>query len=120
MRRNIYRVNRRYVTKARSIIKTARHAKNKSMKKLVLMKYLNAKGIPEYRSMPKIDMPDNEVDNRKALMEVEAEEMLYTGEMKEKLWIKSLNEEEYKQLMKDESKERIRRLEDLNKVWEEA
>lgn len=90
------------------------------MKKLVLMKYLDKKGIPRYRSMPKIDMPDNEVDNRISLMEVEADEMLYTGEMKELLWIKSLNEEEHKQLMKDESRERIKRLEDLNKIWEEA
>lgn len=84
------------------------------------MKYLDKKGIPRYRSMPKIDMPDNEVDNRISLMEVEADEMLYTGEMKELLWIKSLNEEEHKQLMKDESRERIKRLEDLNKIWEEA
>ena len=49
-------------------------------------------------------MSDNEVDNRIDLIEIEAEEMLYTGEVKEKLWIKSLNKEEYKQLMKDESK----------------
>ena len=90
------------------------------MKKLVLMKYLNAKGIPEYRSMPKIDMPDNEVDNRTALMEVEAEEMLYTGEMKELLWVKSLNEEEYKQLMRDESDARIKTLEKLDKAWANA
>ena len=90
------------------------------MKKLVLMKYLNAKGIPEYRSTPKIDMPDNEVDNRKALMEVEAEEMLYTGDMKELLWIKSLNEEEYKQLMRDESDARIKTLEKLDKAWANA
>ena len=53
------------------------------MKKLVLMKYLDKKGMPRYRSIPKIDMPDNEVDNRISLMEVEADEMLYTGEMKE-------------------------------------
>ncbi|RYC74418.1 hypothetical protein [Candidatus Nanosyncoccus alces] len=86
------------------------------MKKLVLMKYLNAKYIPEYRSMPKIDVPDNEVDNRTSLMEVEAEEMLYTGEMKELLWIKSLNEEEYKQLMKDESDARTRKLDELDKM----
>ena len=46
------------------------------MKKLVLMKYLDKKGIPRYRSMPKIDMPDNEVDNRVNLMEVEADEEL--------------------------------------------
>lgn len=90
------------------------------MKKLVLMKYLNAKGIPEYRSMPKIDMPDDEVDNRMALMEVEAEEMLYTGDMKELLWIKSLNEEEHKQLMRDESNARIKTLEKLDKAWANA
>ena len=90
------------------------------MKKLVLMKYLNKKDIPDYLSMPKIDMPDNEVDNRTALMEVEAEEMLYTGEMKELLWIKSLNEEEYKQLMRDESDARIKTLEKLDKAWANA
>ena len=89
------------------------------MKKLVLMKYLNKKGIPEYRSMPKIDIPDNQVDNRTALMEVEAEEMLYTGDMKELLWIKSLNEEEYKQLMRDESDARIKKLDELKKIWDE-
>lgn len=82
------------------------------------MKYLNAKGIPEYRSMPKIDMPDNEVDNRVDLMKVEADEMLYTGEMKELLWIKSLNEKDYRQLLRDESKTRIKRLEELDKTWE--
>ena len=90
------------------------------MKKLVLMKYLNAKGVPEYRSMPKIDMPDSEVDNRTSLMEVDAEEMLYTGEMKELLWVKSLNEEEYKQLMRDESDARIKTLEKLDKAWANA
>ena len=90
------------------------------MKILVLMKYLNKKGIPEYRSITKIDMPDNEVDNCTALMEVEAEEMLYTGEMKELLWIKSLNEEEYKQLMRDESEARIKTLEKLDKAWTNA
>ena len=88
------------------------------MKKLVLMKYLNAKGIPEYRSMPKTDMSDDEVDNRTALMEVEAEEMLYAGEMKESLWIKSLNEKDYRQLLRDESKTRIKRLEELDRTWE--
>ena len=90
------------------------------MKKLVLMKYLNAKGIPEYRSMSKIDMPDNEVDNRTALMEVEAEEMLYTGEMKELLWVKSLNEKEYKRLMCNESDIRIKKLDKLNEIWEKV
>ena len=90
------------------------------MKKLVLMKYLNKKGIPEYRSMPKIDMPDNEVDNRTALMEVEAEEMLYTGEMKEKLWIKCLTEEQYKTLMETDSKIRMETLDKLIRVWEEV
>ena len=88
------------------------------MKKLVLMKYLDKKGMPRYRSMPKIDMPDNEVDNRVNLMEVEADEMLYTGEMKELLWIKSLNEEEHKQLMRDESDARIKKLDELKKIWD--
>lgn len=60
------------------------------------MRYLDKKGMPQYRSMSKIDMPDNEVDNRVNLMEVEANEMLYTSEMEEPLWIKSLNEEEHK------------------------
>ena len=87
------------------------------MKKLVLMKYLDKKGMPRCHSMPKIDMPDNEVDNRVNLMEVEADEMLYTDEMKELLWIKSLNEKEYKQLMKDESEARIKKLEELDEVW---
>ena len=87
------------------------------MKKLVLMKYLDKKGMPRYRSMPKIDMPNDEVDNRISLMEVEADEMLYTGEMKELLWIKSLNDEEYAQLMREESDARIKKLEELDKVW---
>ena len=82
------------------------------------MKYLDKKGMPRYHSTPKIDMPDNEVDNRVNLMEVEADEMLYTGEMKELLWIKSLNEEEYKQLMRDESDARIKKLDELKKIWD--
>ena len=81
------------------------------------MKYLDKKGMPRYRSMPKIDVSDNEVDNRISLMEVEAEEMLYTGEMKELLWIKSLNDEEHAQLMRKESDARIKKLEELDKTW---
>ena len=50
-------------------------------------------------------------------MKVEAEEMLYTGEMKELLWIKSLNDEEHAQLMREESDARIKKLEELDKVW---
>lgn len=83
------------------------------------MKYLDKKGMPRYRSMPKIDMPDNEVDNRISLMEVEADEMLYTGEMKELLWIKSLNDEEHARLMREESDARVKKLEELDKVWAE-
>ena len=40
------------------------------------------------------------------MMELEAEEMLFAGGMKEKLWIKSLNEEEYKQLIREGSRTR--------------
>ena len=81
------------------------------------MKYLNTKGEPEYRSTPKKDLPDGVSDSRIGLMEVEAEEMLYTGEMKELLWIKSLNDEEHAQLMREESDARIKKLEKLDKVW---
>jgi len=35
-------------------------------------------------------------------MEIEANEMLYSKGMKELLWIKSLNDADYKQLMNDE------------------
>lgn len=38
------------------------------------MKYLDKKGMPRYRSILKIDMPDNEADNRVNLMEVKADE----------------------------------------------
>lgn len=81
------------------------------------MKYLNTKGEPEYRSTPKKDLPDGVADSRIGLMEVEAEEMLYTGEMKELLWIKSLNDEEHAQLMRDESDARLEKLDKLDKVW---
>lgn len=87
------------------------------MKKHVLMKYLNTKGEPEYRSTPKKDLPDGVADSRIGLMKVEAEEMLYTGEMKELLWIKSLNDEEHAQLMREESDARIKKIEELDKVW---
>ena len=87
------------------------------MKKHVLMKYLNTKGEPEYRSTPKKDLPDGVADSRIGLMGAEAEEMLYTGEMKELLWIKSLNDEEHAQLMHEESDARIKKLEELDKTW---
>ena len=58
-------------------------------------------------------------DGRIGLMEIEAEEMLYTGEMKELLWIKSLNEEEHARLMREESDARIKKLEEFDKVWAE-
>lgn len=38
-----------------------------------------------------------------------------TPEMK--LWTKNLNEKEYKQLMKDESEARIKKLEKFDKIW---
>ena len=34
------------------------------MKKHVLMKYLNTKGEPKYRSNPKKDLPDGVADSR--------------------------------------------------------
>ena len=50
-------------------------------------------------------------------MDLEKEEMHCTDEMKELLWIKSLNEEEYKQLIRDEFDTRIKTLKKPDKVW---
>ncbi len=50
-------------------------------------------------------------------MELEAEEMLFAGDMKEKLWIKSLNKEEYKNLMDLESRARLKKLDRLIEDW---
>ena len=83
------------------------------------MKYLNAKDMPCYRYMREEDTPEAN-DNRVGLMEIEAEEMLYTGEMKELLWIKCLDEEEYKQLMRDEADARMKKLDELNEIWEKV
>ena len=83
------------------------------------MKYLNAKDMPCYRYMREEDISGT-ADNRVELMEAEAEEMLYTGEMKEKLWIKCLNEEQYKRLLDNEAKARMKTLDRLIKVWEEV
>ena len=80
------------------------------------MKYLNNKGYPCYSRITEDEAPGSE-EARIDLMELEAEEMLFAGDMKEKLWIKSLNEKEYKQLMKDESDSRIKTLERLDDVW---
>jgi hypothetical protein len=60
------------------------------MEKLVLMKYLNSKGWPCYSRITEDETPGSD----KAcldMMELEAEEMLFVGDMKEKLWIKGLN-----------------------------
>ena len=89
------------------------------MKKLVLMKYLNKKDMPCYRYMRE-EKASGVDDNCVGLMETEAEEMLYTGEMKELLWIKCLNEEEYKQLMRDEADARMKKLDELNEIWEKV
>ena len=63
------------------------------MNKLVLMKYLDAKGIPRYKRITENEVHGTD-EFRKEFMDLEKEEMLYLGEMKELLWIKSLDEEE--------------------------
>ena len=89
------------------------------MKKLVLMKYLNSRDLPCYSRITEDEAPGSD-EARLDMMELEAEEMLFAGDMKEKLWIKSLNEEEYKQLMRNESNARIKKLEELDRVWDES
>ena len=54
------------------------------------------------------------------MMELEAEEMLFTGTMKEKLWIKCLDEKQYRQFIHDELDARIKTLDRLIEVWEEV
>ena len=54
------------------------------------------------------------------MMELEAEEMLFTGDMKEKLWVKSLDKNQYKQLMDEESQARKETLDKMIRAWEEA
>ena len=84
--------------------------------KLVLMKYLNGRGLPCYSRITEDEAPGSD-EARLDMMELEAEEMLFAGDMKEKLWIKSLNDEEYKQLMKNESDARIKKLDGLKQLW---
>ena len=45
--------------------------------------------------------------------------MLFKGDMK-KLWVKSLDEKQYKQLMDEESQTRKETLDKMIRVWEEA
>lgn len=89
------------------------------MKKLVLMKYLNSKSLPCYRRITEEEAPGSDND-RLEMMELEAEEMLFAGDMKEKLWIKCLDQEQYKQLIKDEAEARMKTLEKLDKAWTNA
>ena len=89
------------------------------MSELVLMKYLDAKGVPYYKRIT-----ENEIRGtskfRKEFMDLEKEEMLYSGEMSKHLWTKILNKEQYGQLMDEESKARIETLDKLIRVWEEV
>ena len=89
------------------------------MSELVLMKYLDAKCVPRYKRIT-----ENEIHGtskfRKEFMDLEKEEMLYSGEMSKHLWTKILNKEQYGQLMDEESKARIETLDKLIRVWEEV
>lgn len=87
--------------------------------KLVLMKYLNSRGLPCYSRITEDEAPGSD-EARLDMMELEAEEMLFSGEMKEKLWIKSLDKEQYKQLIKEESEARMKKIDELNKAFDEA
>ncbi|MBR2543040.1 hypothetical protein IKF03_00320 [Candidatus Saccharibacteria bacterium] len=87
------------------------------MKKLVLMKYLNSRGLPCYSRITEDEAPGSD-EARLDMMELEAEEMLFTGEMKEKLWIKCLDKNQYKQLMDEEAQARIDTINKIIKLWE--
>jgi len=80
------------------------------------MKYLNSRSLPYYRRTTEEEIPGSDND-RLEMMELGAEEMLFAGDMKELLWIKNLNGEDYRQLLRDESNARIKKLENLNRAW---
>ena len=72
------------------------------------MKYLDTKGIPRYKRIAENEVHGTD-EFRKEFMELEKDEMLYSGEMSEYPWTKCLNKEEYKSLMDLESKVRLER-----------
>lgn len=81
------------------------------------MKYLNSRGLPCYSRITEDEAPGSD-EARLDMMELEAEEMLFTGEMKEKLWIKCLDKNQYKQLMDEEAQARIDTINKIIKLWE--
>lgn len=60
------------------------------MNKLVLMKYLDAKGIPRYKRITENEAHGTD-EFRKEFVGLEKEEILYSGEMIEHLWTKRLS-----------------------------
>lgn len=83
------------------------------------MKYLNSRGLPCYSRITEDEAPGSD-EARLDMMELEAEEMLFSGEMKEKLWIKCLDKEQYKQLMDEEARARQETLDKIIRTWEES
>ena len=83
------------------------------------MKYLNSRGLPCYCRITE-DEASGSDETRLDMMELEAEEMLFSGEMKEKLWIKCLDKEQYKQLMDEEARARQETLDKIIRTWEES
>ena len=73
--------------------------------------------MPSYRRITEKEAPGSDND-RLEMMELEAEEMLFTGEIKEKLWIKCLDKNQYKQLMDEEAQARIDTINKIIKLWE--
>ena len=80
------------------------------------MKYLDAKGLPRYRRITENEVHGTD-EFRKEFMDLEKEEMLYSGEMSKHLWTKVLDKEGYDLTMADESKIRMETLDELIKVW---
>ena len=83
------------------------------------MKYLNDKSTPCYRCITEEEIPGDD-KNRLGMMEIEAEEMLYTGDMKEKLWIKCFSEEQHKHSIEEKAEARMKRIDKLSKAFDEA
>lgn len=73
--------------------------------------------MPCYRRMTEETTPGSDED-RLEMMELEAKEMLYSGDMKKLLWIKCLDKEEYKNLIDSEAKARLKVLDGLIETWD--
>lgn len=84
--------------------------------KLVIMKYLNSKDLPCYKRMTADEVANSDNDGLE-MMELEKDEMLFSGEMRKHLWTKVVNSSQYKRLLDIEAKHRMEILDHLIELF---